>query len=211
MAQDDVELEMEDWVHRALARWPNVPALFGWLALDRRGRWLIRGDVISRPQIIDTINANYAGDEYGRWYFQNGPQRGYMRLEVAPYILRVTADGEGLQTHTGLAVRRPAQAAIDEEGSLVVVSEHGVGQLADHELDWALARLRANGAALDHPQLAPALARPSGTARGLVLRLGDAALAVQRIDREQLPAHFGYVLDPQPRDGERAVVGGDEV
>ena len=44
---------MEDWVHRALARWPNVPALYGWLGLDRRGRWLIRGETISRPQIVD--------------------------------------------------------------------------------------------------------------------------------------------------------------
>ncbi|MDB5974431.1 MAG: hypothetical protein JWR07_1191, partial [Nevskia sp.] len=47
---------MEDWVQRSLARWPNVPALFGWLALDRRGRWLIQGELISRPQIIETIN-----------------------------------------------------------------------------------------------------------------------------------------------------------
>jgi hypothetical protein len=64
---------MEDWVHKALARWPDVPALFGWLSLDRRGRWRIRGEVITRPQIVDTINPNYAADEHGRWYFQNGP------------------------------------------------------------------------------------------------------------------------------------------
>src|SRR3546814_4722559 len=72
---------VEDWVQRALARWPNVPALYGWLRLDRRGRWLIRDEPISRPQIIDTINRNYAADARGCWYFQNGPQRGYMRSE----------------------------------------------------------------------------------------------------------------------------------
>ncbi|MFT4046554.1 MAG: DUF2946 family protein [Solimonas sp.] len=205
-----MEREMEGWVHRALERWPDVPALFGWLALDRRGRWLIRGAPITRPQIIDTINRNYAGDGYGRWYFQNGPQRGYMRLEVAPFVLRVSADGAGLQTHTGLAVRRPTQAALDEEGSLIVVGEHGAGQLADHELDWALAHLAEDGHALDEARLARALARPSGGASGLTLRIGATVLAVQRVDREQLPARFGYVLDPQPREGERAVVGGDD-
>ena len=26
---------MEDWVYLALEKWPNVPALFGWLGLDR--------------------------------------------------------------------------------------------------------------------------------------------------------------------------------
>ena len=73
---------MEDWVHRAMARWPNVPALYGWLSLDRRGRWRIQNETISRPQIIDTFNRNYAADEQGRWYFQNGPQRGYGRDEA---------------------------------------------------------------------------------------------------------------------------------
>ena len=75
---------MEDWVLRALAKWPDVPALFGWLSLDRRGRWYVRGEPISRPQIIDTIGRNYAADEQGRWYFQNGPQRGYVSCETAP-------------------------------------------------------------------------------------------------------------------------------
>ena len=90
---------MEDWVLRGLARWPNVPALFGWLGLDRRGRWLIKGELISRPQIIDTISRNYAADEAGRWYFQNGPQRGYVSLEVAPLVLHAPESGETLTTH----------------------------------------------------------------------------------------------------------------
>ena len=73
---------MEDRMQRALARWPNVPALYGWLSLDRRGRWRIQGEIITRAQIIDTISANYLADEHGAWYFQNGPQRGYVQLEA---------------------------------------------------------------------------------------------------------------------------------
>lgn len=198
---------MEDWVERALARWPNVPALYGWLALDRRGRWLVRGELITRPQIIETINRNYAGDEHGRWYFQNGPQRGYMRLEVAPYILRVTADGSGLETHNGLRVTQPAQVVLDEEGSLMVISEHGPGQLVDHELDWALAHLVADAASVE--DLLPAvLAQEPDTPCPLRLRIGEQLIDVRRLNREQIPEAFGFALDPQPREGERAVVGG---
>ncbi|TMH99667.1 MAG: DUF2946 family protein, partial [Betaproteobacteria bacterium] len=28
---------MDELVARSLAKWPNVPAVYGWLALDRRG------------------------------------------------------------------------------------------------------------------------------------------------------------------------------
>ncbi|WP_028008045.1 DUF2946 family protein [Solimonas flava] len=198
---------MEDWVHRALQRWPNVPALFGWLALDRRGRWLIRGEPITRPQIIDTIDRNYGVDAYGRWYFQNGPQRGYMKLEAAPFVLRVAADGAALRTHTGLPVTAPTQAFLDEEGSLLLVTEHGPALLADHDLDWALTRLRAGGAPVGEAALAAALATPSGQPSDLELAIGDRALRVRRLDRAQWPAALGYVLDPQPRDGERATRG----
>src|ERR1700712_3913736 len=83
---------MEPWALKAMQRWPNVPALFGWLSLDRRGRWLIKDELITRPQIIDTINANYGVDEHGRWFFQNGPQRGFMQLAYAPFVVHAEAD-----------------------------------------------------------------------------------------------------------------------
>src|SRR5262249_50687118 len=95
---------MEAWALRGMQRWPNVPALFGWLTLDRRGRWLIKGEIISRPQIIDTINRNYEPDEHGRWFFQNGPQRGFIALEYAPLVVRVDGGGDLLTTHTDLSI-----------------------------------------------------------------------------------------------------------
>ncbi|MGH8505720.1 MAG: DUF2946 family protein [Stenotrophobium sp.] len=188
---------MEAWVERALARWPNVPALFGWLRLDRRGRWLIRGEIISRPQIIDTINANYAADAQGRWYFQNGPQRGYIALEYAPLILR-TDGADRLHTHTGLAVTAPAAAFMDEHGALLLTCEHGPGVLEDASLDWALQRLRASGKPADETQLAEALARPSGTQTAMQLCIDATALPITRMDADALPAHLGFVREPQP-------------
>ncbi|HMN64893.1 MAG TPA: DUF2946 family protein, partial [Burkholderiaceae bacterium] len=32
---------MDEQVLHAMARWPDVPAVWGWLRLDRRGRWLL--------------------------------------------------------------------------------------------------------------------------------------------------------------------------
>lgn len=194
---------MEDWVLRAIARWPDVPALFGWLALDRRGRWLIKGETISRPQIVDTINRNYAADAHGRWYFQNGPQRGYMRLEYAPLLLRVDAADGRLAAHTGSAVQEVSQAYLDEEGALLLVTDLGPGLLAETELDWALRRLEQDGAAVDEEQLARALALPSGAATPLVLRTGAGSVPVLRLDAAAMPQALGFVRDPQPLPGEK--------
>ena len=35
---------MDDLVEKALARWPNVPAIAGWLKLNLQGDWLLTGD-----------------------------------------------------------------------------------------------------------------------------------------------------------------------
>lgn len=185
---------MEEWVSRAIARWPNVPALYGWLQLDRRGRWLIQRELISRPQIIDTIGANYAADERGRWYFQNGPQRGYVTLETAPLVLRVAGDGATLVTHNGLVVERAGAAYLDEEGSLLLATEHGPAALESLDLDWLLQRL--DGA--DDASLEAALALPSGSSTPLRLLWKDRGLPLARLDIADAPARLGFVRDPQP-------------
>lgn len=187
---------MEEWVHRALKRWPNVPALFGWLRLDRRGRWLIKGETISRPQIIDTINRNYAADEQGRWYFQNGPQRGYMQLEYAPLVLRANADT--LTTHTNLLVEQVSKAFMDETGALVLLTDHGPGALIDDELEWALQRMSVSERLINDEHLSRALAMPSGSETSIFLRLGAQSIPIGRLDASLAPTHLHFVRDPQP-------------
>lgn len=195
---------MEAWVERALKKWPNVPSLFGWLSLDRRGRWRIRGELISRPQIVDTLNRNYAADAHGRWYFQNGPQRGYLQLETAPLVLRVQ-DDDTLHTHNGLQVRMAAAAFLDEEGSLWLDTEHGPAQLDGEDLAWALARITLAADPVSEDALLTALAQPSGTQTSLALRLhDDRCLPLERLDQHQVPQRLGFVRDPQPLPGERA-------
>jgi hypothetical protein len=194
---------MDDWVLRALQRWPNVPALFGWLGLDRRGRWLVQGGTITHPRIVETINRNYAADEHGRWYFQNGPQRGYMQLESTPWILFVAEDQKGLVTHTGQAVEQVTNAYLDEEGALVLLTEHGPGELIGSDLSWALERMSAQHSAIDDDALAAALALPSGSATDITLSIASLQVPLHRLNFAEAPSVLKFERLPTPREGEK--------
>lgn len=189
---------MEEWVYRALAKWPNVPHLYGWLRLDRRGQWLIRGAAVTRPQIVDTMNANYEADERGRWFYQNGPQRGYVALDYTPLVLHTDTHGE-LFTHTGLKVTQLANVCMDEEGALTLATEHGPGVIHANDLDWALQHMHTNGGRpLDESHLETALARPSGNSCELQFQFRQQTLTLTRCDFEALPERFAFVRAPQP-------------
>jgi hypothetical protein len=194
---------MEAWALRGMQRWPNVPALFGWLTLDRRGRWLIKGEIISRPQIIDTINRNYEPDEHGRWFFQNGPQRGFIALEYAPLVVRVDGGGELLMTHTELPVHDLRAVFMDEEGALLLHTEHGPGVLSGDDLDWALARITLDGKTVGESEIETALDLPCGANTGMRFKFGPANLAVERLDSATAPAFLNFVREPQPLPNER--------
>jgi len=122
---------VDEIVARSLAKWPNVPAVYGWLALDRRGNWLIKGQRIGNAALRDFIGRNYQADERGRWYFQNGPQRVYVSLAYAPLVVRY--EGERLVDHCG----RPfaaAEALEDDEGSVLFPGSGTIGLLDDRDL-----------------------------------------------------------------------------
>jgi hypothetical protein len=194
---------MDDWVERALQRWPNVPALFDWLGLDRRGRWLIQGEPISHPRIVTTINRNYAGDAHGRWYFQNGPQRGYMQLESTPLILRVAENQASLVTHTGLAVEQVRDCYLDEEGAIVLLTEHGAGEVYGADLGWMLERLTRDNRAIDDDTLAAALEAPSGFDTDITLSIGAFHGTVRRLNFAEMPAALDFERHPAPRADEK--------
>lgn len=142
---------MDELVLQAMARWPDVPAVFGWLRLDRRGRWMLvdrgmpgfdervhgMGSQITSPQIIEFIGRNYAHDDRGRWFWQNGPQRVFVDTELAPWVLRVLESGASarLITHTGAPVDRIECAWRTPEGDLILLTDLGPG--AVHDLDLA--------------------------------------------------------------------------
>ena len=122
---------MDEIVARSLARWPNVPAVYGWLELDRRGNWLIKGERIGNQALREFIGRNYEADERGRWFFQNGPQRVYVTLAYAPLVVHY--EGDRLFDHCGRSfVCRSAFQ--DDEGSVLLEGERGIALLDDRDL-----------------------------------------------------------------------------
>src|SRR3569833_2830959 len=125
---------MDEIVKAALKKWPNVPHCVGWLALDARGQWymrderiqaagafpVVKGSRIVHDKLREFIARNYERDAAsGGWFFQNGPQRVYVELEAAPWVLRVHwVDGRPRgQTHTGLDAE-VSGTWLDEQGRL---------------------------------------------------------------------------------------------
>ncbi|HEX4843277.1 MAG TPA: DUF2946 family protein [Limnobacter sp.] len=127
---------MDDLVEQALARWPNVPSIAGWLKLTMQGQWLLTGPVpagltISNTRILNFIARNYACEKDGRYYFQNGPQKAYVDLEYTPWVYHLHhVPGEGLMlwTHTGLLCW-PTGLYQDEQGRVLINTELGIGLL----------------------------------------------------------------------------------
>lgn len=160
---------MDPQVLQAMARWPQVPAVYGWLALDRRGNWLLREPSggrfgrIGNAALRAFIARNYAVDERGCWYFQNGPQRVYVTLAYTPFVLRYA--GESLVDQCGGPLT-PCGTFVDEEGSVLLLGARGIGLLDDRDLGIFESRLRVDWQTLP------------------------------RVARAAVPSRFGFVAAP---------------
>ena len=124
---------MDEIVARSMAKWPDVPDVYGWLSLDRRGNWLLQRGKIGNQALRDFISRNYQPDSRGCWYFQNGPQRVFVQLAYTPLVVHF--EGEALYDHCGRPFEA-AQAYVDEEGSILLLTpgKAGVGLLDDRDL-----------------------------------------------------------------------------
>jgi hypothetical protein len=122
---------VDEIVARSLAKWPNVPAVFGWLSLDRRGQWRIKGERVANSAMREFISRNYECDAQGRWYFQNGPQRVYVRLDYTPLVVHFEA--AALVDHRGRPFL-PRALLLDEAGNVLAEGEGTVALLDDRDL-----------------------------------------------------------------------------
>ena len=162
---------MDEMVKKAMQKWPNVPNVFGWLRLDRRGNWLlqVRPDSFERignTALVEFIGRNYERDISGRWYFQNGPQRVFVGLDYTPHVFRLGDKmGEGRRqwvTHVGLPAGQPREMLFDEDDNVVLVTELGPGVVEDRDLSALIDGLRENGAEIDLDELLPRLRAGGG-------------------------------------------------
>lgn len=145
---------MDDLVKAAMVKWPNVPDCYGWLGLDARGQWWLRdeqaqragafagtepnaaakGFVLAHEKLLQFIQRNYSCDAQGCWFFQNGPQRVYVELECAPWVLRMDV-AQGFTNQCGEALE-PRAVLADERGRCYVATNKGLGVL--HSMDMHL-------------------------------------------------------------------------
>lgn len=143
---------MDDLVRQAMAKWPNVPHCYGWLGLDARGAWYMRDDRVQaagpfvggtpkakgshlkHEKLIEFIHRNYAADALGQWFFQNGPQRVYVELEVTPLIWRVAQDF-AIHDHCGRAATLQ-NCLLDEQGRVYLHTDTGFGLVHSMDMNY---------------------------------------------------------------------------
>ena len=193
---------MDEIVAQAMAKWPNVPHCYGWLALDARGAWRMRderaqqlgmaGEPIRHAALLGFINRNYAADERGCWYFQNGPQRVYLNLAATPFIVH-TDPAQGLVLQTGEPLGHPGQAFMTEAGNLILRAGARIAQVDDRDLGQLMAMLELDGGPASDEALLDWIERPDATLR---LALVTGQVEVQRIDSSGVARRFGFVRAP---------------
>ena len=195
---------MDEIVIRSMARWPDIPDVYGWLALDRRGNWLVKGrsggfERIGNKAVGEFIGRNYQHDDAGRWFFQNGPQRVFVTLHGLPLVYRL--DGERVLAHTGAVVQSVSALWLDDAGGVILETELGAGTLDDRDLAQVLERI------YDVQQ------RPAGESALLALaaghdgaalhaRVGRGRVTVGAIASAGLAARFGFNPSPRPPPGQ---------
>ena len=126
---------MDQSVIDAMEKWPNVPAAYGWLSLNQSGQWRFHpdgayqrgaaGESITNSQLIDFIGRNYAADERGCWFFQNGPQRVFIGLDAAPWVAYLDESLQ-LRKQNHELVHNVSHWYLDEEGRVYALSVTGL-------------------------------------------------------------------------------------
>ena len=175
-----------------------MPAVFGWLGLTARGEWRIKGQAIDNAAIRAFIGRNYTGDEEGRWYFQNGPQRVYVALEATPWIWRVDANGS-VTAHTGAVPTRAIAAALLDDGRLLLATELGAGIVDDRDAAWALRCVTDRaGMVLNEQGLNRWLdGRDEALLAPRLLALAGEPMHIERLAFSAIEQRFRFVREPR--------------
>lgn len=199
---------MDDIVLAAMAKWPNVPHCYGWLALDARGNWRMRderaqalnlaGDVIRNPTLQGFINRNYLCDSDGNWYFQNGPQKVYVDLAATPYIAQILPD-QTWRLHTGQIMPAATRVWILDDGNIVCEAGEFLCQLDDRDISLFLDTLTENQQALSEMRLLEFMEASTDAASQFTIsaRISDQEIHLKKSDLISLMREAGYYRQPR--------------
>ena len=196
---------MDEIVKKAMSKWPDVPACFGWLALDARGAWRMRdeetqrhdlpGNKIMHTALCAFINRNYSVDAEGRGFFQNGPQCVYVDLALTPYIAH-TDPVLGLVLQTGEVFNAIDAVLLTEHGQPLFVADNKIAALDDRDIAEWMTNLRIDGKVVADDALLAWLASVSDQAT-LTWQYKEKPLAVTRTTADDLPARFKFQQRPR--------------
>lgn len=161
------------------------------------------GQTIQHNALKEFIARNYASDELGNFFFQNGPQRVFVTLLATPWIVRLIPGEHGLEFHTHCqTVLSPTGALCDEHGKIYILglipqtmySKAGVPDfekkdlesvalLHDHDLDLftSLSQIREEACSF-----------------GGIWKWHDKELPLDPITQEELTSRFGFIQEPNP-------------
>ena len=203
---------MDEQVLRSLIKWPNVPACFGWLALDRRGQWRmvdefaqqnhLPGQVIQHTILNEFISRNYACDTLGRFFFQNGPQRVFIALATTPWVARIIPSELGLQLITQCQTEiKPSGALSDENGNIYIIGKvkHSVYKdlyMQQFEVEECLSVAILHDHDLDQFSELAKLREEACSFGGSWNWHGN-SLPLDPIHSEELSKQFGFVRQPK--------------
>ena len=195
---------MDEIVRQAMSKWPSVPHCYGWLALDARGAFRMRdetaqrlhqpGDIIRHTALLAFIYRNYAHDERGAWFFQNGPQRVYVDLEATPFIAR-TDPVHQIVLHDGEAMTDINDVWLTDKGQLVLSNATQVAMLDDRDLAQCLPLLKNKGQVIDDSLLMQWLNSPDESLSKTIL---GRDIPVRWLRSNDVAARFGFIKSPVP-------------
>ena len=161
------------------------------------------GQVIEHAALKEFITRNYACDNAGRYFFQNGPQRVFITLTSTPWIARIIPSEDTPKMITQCQTEiNPSSALSDENGNIYIAGSIkqsickdlttqqfeiadclGIALLHDHDLDQfsELAKLREEACSF-----------------GGSWNWQGKQLVLDPIHSEELSKRFGFNKDPKP-------------
>ncbi len=126
----------------------------------------------------------------------------FVDLEYTPFVYRTVGSKDRIEVEAHTRNRATALygAWIDEDGAMLLETEHGVGLVDDRDLDTIIGALVGpDGAALAEEALDEAMSRlQEGQDAPLWLKVGESDVTVRSIKSTDVPARFGFT--PQPTE-----------
>lgn len=188
---------MDEMVLRAQEKWPNVPNVYGWLHLDARGRWFLRGERVEHRSMSDFLHRNAALDARGAAFVQNGPQRVFYTYDAAPMVLRFAENSWEAYPQMRDNLMPQGAAWVDEEALYFLFDDGLAAVLDDRDLLAILPFLQTQ----DGKPWAGVCAQ------GDVLILSAGKLTLDKMTRDALLQSQKLCPNPQPESAQDCVFG----